>query len=60
MINFKALDVVTLEGSENSEAFHTKQIMIQVIIPTTHCFDGPLFRQPISPTTHYSVKNGQK
>ena len=28
MINFKALDVVTLEGSENSEAFHTKQIMI--------------------------------
>jgi hypothetical protein len=23
----------------------------QVIIPTAHCSDGPLFRQPIAPTT---------
>jgi hypothetical protein len=34
--------------------------MGHVIIPTAHCSDGPLFRQPISPPTHYSVKNGQK
>ena len=26
----------------------------QVIIPTAHCSDGPLFRQPIAPTAHYS------
>jgi hypothetical protein len=32
----------------------------RVIIPTAHCSDGPSFQQPISPTTHYSVKNGQK
>ena len=37
----------------------------QVIIPTAHCSDGPLFRQPIAPTAHFSdnpllVKNGQK
>ena len=26
----------------------------QVIIPTAHCSDGPLFRQPIAPTAHFS------
>ena len=25
-----------------------------------HYSDSPLLRQPISPTTHYSIKNGQK
>ena len=29
----------------------------QIIIPTAHYSDSPLLRQPISPTTHYSVKN---
>ena len=32
----------------------------QVIIPTAHYSDNPLLRRPISPTTHYSVKNYQR
>ena len=28
----------------------------QVIIPTAHCSDDPLFRQPIAPTAHFSER----
>ena len=32
----------------------------QVIIPTANYSDSPFLRRHIIPTTHYSVKNGQK
>jgi hypothetical protein len=32
----------------------------QAIAPTAHYSDSPLLQHLISPTTHFSVKNGQK